>query len=104
MRPKEVVFRPRAENDLGRLYDYIAEESGDIDIAFAYTWRLRTACLSLDKFPERGIPRNDISKGLRILVFERRSIVAYFVTGRIEIAAIFHGGQDWQTVMAGSLA
>jgi toxin ParE1/3/4 len=100
----DVVFRQRAEDDLNALYDNIADESGDIETAFTYTWRLRRACLSLDEFPEREISRNDIAKGLRILIFERRSVVAYFVNAQVEIAAIFHGGQDWQTIMIGGLA
>ena len=97
----QVVFRPSAENDLNALYDYIALQSGYPEIAFNYVWQLRGACEKLSDFPDRGIPRDDIRKGLRILVFEKRSVIAYQVLGVVEIIAIFHGGQDWQSVLLG---
>ena len=93
----EVIFRPRAESDLFNLYTYIAYDSGSEDIAFEFVSKLEAACLSLAESPDRGVPRDDVVKGLRILPVERRSVIAYFVAGdRVEIAAIFHGGQDWQ--------
>ena len=98
----QVDFRASAEDDLNALYDYIAQHSGNAEIAFNYVWRLRSACKTLSDFPERGIPRDDIRKGLRILVFEKRSVVAYQVTNVVEVIAIFHGGQDWQSVLLGS--
>ncbi len=95
----KVVFRPRAEDDLNGLYDYISEQSGHPDVAFNYVLHLRTACQSLAEFSARGVPRDDIRKGLRLLIVERRSVVAYHVTDVVEILAIFHGGQDWQSVL-----
>ena len=95
----QVVFRPRAEDDLNELYDYITEQSGHPDVAFDYVWRLRSACQSLAEFSERGTPRDDIRRGLRILIVERRSVIAYHLTDVVEIIAVFHGGQDWQTVL-----
>jgi toxin ParE1/3/4 len=95
----QVVFRPQAEDDLDALYDYLVEQSGDPDMAFEMVWRLRSACKSLADFPERGSPRHEIRKGLRILVVEKRSVIAYHVKDVVEIIALFHGGQDWQTVL-----
>ena len=94
----DVVFRPRAEDDLNELYDYISAQSDNTDAAFKLVWRLRSACLSLMDFPERGTPRDDLLKGLRILTIEKRSVIAYHVTNVVEIIAIFHAGQDWQSV------
>ncbi len=100
MKVRKIVFRPRADNDLFDLYRYIAEQSGSNDTAFAYSEKLRTLCFSLNEFSERGAPRGDIVPGLRILPFEGRVVVAYFVfEDRVEIAAIFHGGQDWETLV-----
>jgi toxin ParE1/3/4 len=96
----DVVFRPQAEEDLTELYRYIATESSDADIAYAFTLKLRDACLSLSTFPERGPLREDVQKGLRILSIERRSIIAYRVTSRVEILGIFHGGQDWHAALS----
>lgn len=94
----EVVFRPRAESDLFNLYTHIANESGSNDIAFSYVRKLEAACLSLGEFPDRGAPRDDIVKGLRILPVNRRSVICYFTHDDVvEIVLVAHGGQDWQT-------
>lgn len=93
----KVVFRPRAESDLFNLYTHIANESGSNDIAFSYLSKLEAACLSLADFPERGVPRDDIVMGLRVLPVERRSVICYFVNDdRVDIALVAHGGQNWQ--------
>ena len=36
--------------------------------------------------------------GLRILIFERRNIVAYRIMADVEILAIFGAGQDWPSL------
>jgi toxin ParE1/3/4 len=96
---RKIVFRPRADNDLFDLYRYIAEQSGSNDIAFSYMEKLRKLCLALSEFSERGAPRSDIVPGLRILPYEGRAVVAYFVVeDRVEIAAVYYGGQDWETL------
>lgn len=92
----EIVFRPRAKADLTALYDYIAEEAGTA-VAGDFIGRIEAACLDLETLPLRGVPRDDVLPGLRILVFERRTIIVFKVTGSIvDIARIFHGGQDWE--------
>ncbi len=92
----EIVFRPQAEADLNALFDYIAEEAGAA-VAGNFIGRIEAACLTLETSPQRGAPRDDILPGLRILVFERRTIIVFKVTGSIvDIARIFHGGQDWE--------
>ena len=100
MKTRDVVFRPEAEADLIELYRYIALASGSRDVAFNYTERLRATCLSLADFSERGAPRSDIKAGLRIITHERKTVIAYFVTGEsVIISNIFHGGRDWEVVM-----
>lgn len=95
----DVVLRPRAEDDLDALYEYILNKSGDFEAAFSYIWRLRGACISLSEFSQRGVPRDDILKGLRILVFERSTVIAYRLSKVVEILSIFHGGQDWYAAL-----
>lgn len=94
-----VRFRPRAEEDLTRLYEYMSSVAG-ADTAFEFVWRLRASCLSLSEFPHRGIPRDDILKGLRVLALERLSLIAYKVESEVVILAIFHGGQNWTDAFA----
>jgi toxin ParE1/3/4 len=97
----EVRFRPRAEDDLNNLYDYLAEATHP-DSAFEFVWNLRSHCLSLADFPERGVPRDDILPGLRILSLERRTVIAYRVEDHVSILAIFHAGQNWTEEFLGN--
>jgi plasmid stabilization system protein ParE len=90
----EVRFRPRAEDDLSNLYDYLAEATHP-DSAFEFVWNLRRHCFSLADFSERGARRDDVLPGLRILALERRTVIAYLVEDHVSILAIFHGGQNW---------
>ena len=102
MKSKRLVFRPEAEADLVELYRYIALASGSNDVAFRFTERLRSTCFALVDFSERGAPRDDIKDGLRIIIHERKTVIAYFVKGdSVTINNIFHAGRDWETALLG---
>jgi toxin ParE1/3/4 len=97
----KVIFRPSAENDLVRLYDYIAAQGGD-SIAGQYIDRIEAACLSLSAFPQGGVPRDDIRRGLRTLAFERRALIVYDIRGRtVRILYILAGGRDLDRIFGG---
>ncbi len=99
----KVVFRPEAEADLFALYHYIAEASG-LGVAGGYMDRIETACLSLATFPNRGLKRDDLGRGLRTVAFERRVIIAYRVLKtRVEIVSIAYGGRDFESDLRESL-
>ena len=100
MKSKQIVFRPEAEAELVALYQYIADASGNFGVAFNFTERLRAACYALADFSERGRLRDDIMDGLRIIVVERNTVIAYFVKGdSVIINNIFHAGRDWETIL-----
>jgi toxin ParE1/3/4 len=61
-----------------RLYQYIAAEAGT-EIAASYIDRIETACMALETFPEHGMRRDDIRRGLRTMGFERRATIAFQV-------------------------
>ena len=67
----KVVFAPEARDDLKELYRFIAER-GDHDRAMAYLERIEVYCRGFADFPERGIRRDDLFLGLRLVGFERR--------------------------------
>lgn len=97
-----VVFRPLAEDDLGELYVYIAQNSSS-DRADNYLARIEATCLALADFPHRGMRRDDLFPGLRVIGFERRVSIAFVVDGtKVRILRIFYGGrdfpEDWQGV------
>lgn len=100
MKQREVVFSPEAIDDLNRLYDWIASVAGST-VALRYTERIETFCMRLDLVSERGVLREDIRPGLRVLGFERRLTVALSVKAEtVTIYRLFYGGQNWEEVLA----
>jgi toxin ParE1/3/4 len=96
-----VVFRPAAERDLDNLYRHIRDQRGDPGVAIVYIRRIRDCCESLRDFPERGVKRDDIRPGLRILGFERRVAIAFVVDGdSLRIGRIFYGGRDYEALLS----
>lgn len=101
MKKFEISFRPLAEADLFRLYRYIAAESG-AKVAGTYIERMEATCNALSIFPERGIRRDDIRKGLRIVGFERRATIIFQVKkSDVIIVRILYGGQDYERLLQG---
>ena len=74
----KIVFTPEARDDLLELYEYIAEH-GNPERAMAYIERIETACMSLQTLPIRGTLREDLRRGLRVMGFERRALIAFRV-------------------------
>jgi toxin ParE1/3/4 len=95
---RRVEFSPEALGDLIDLYDYIAVRDG-AERAIGYIERIEDCCRSLSVFPDRGIRRDDLRPGLRILGFERRAVIALHVTtDTVMILRILYGGRDLETV------
>jgi toxin ParE1/3/4 len=93
-----VEFSPEALGDLIDLYDYIAWR-GSAERAIGYIDRIEDYCRNLSVFPERGIRRDDLRRGLRILGFERRAVIAFLLTAdSVTILRILYGGRDLETV------
>jgi toxin ParE1/3/4 len=89
-----VIFTAATRNDLGKLYIYIAENA-NIDRAYGYTEAIRSYCLGLAAFPQRGTMRNDLRQGLRIIGFRRRVTIAFHVSAdRVVIDRILYGGRN----------
>ena len=99
MRQREVVFSPEAIDDLDRLYDWIASVAG-ATVALQYIERIEAFCMGLDLASERGVLREDIRPGLRVVGFARRLTVAFSVeTDTVTIYRLFYGGQDWEEIL-----
>jgi toxin ParE1/3/4 len=99
VRNHRITFRPSAERDLLRLYEYIANEAS-IERAGSFIERIEEACLSLQTSPERGTRRDDIRPGLRTMGFERRATIVFQVRGReVVIVRVFYAGQDYERAL-----
>jgi len=91
---RKVQFSKKSQADLVSIYDYIAEQS-DPSRALAYFERIRDFCLTLNRFPERGTPWYDVSRGVRVVGFERRVSIAFRIKSQtVTIVRILYGGRD----------
>lgn len=73
----KILRTDKAEEQLREIVFYIADDSGDIDIALGYLGKIETAINRLQEFPESGsVPRYSILKkqGYRVVIVERHLI------------------------------
>ena len=62
----------------------------------------RSYCLAFDYFPERGVRRDELRPGLRIVGFERRVTIAFHITpalvvvGPVGFAAVSPLPSPWR--------
>jgi toxin ParE1/3/4 len=95
----EVVFAPEARDDLLQLYDYIAAQSGPAR-ARTFSERILSYCLGFETFPERGMRRDDLRPGLRVVGFTRRVTIAFHISGSlVTIDRVLYGGRDLRTAL-----
>ena len=73
----KILRTDKAENQLREIIFYIADDSGNVDIALGYLDKIETAIRRLQEFPESGsIPRYSILKkqGYRVVIVERHLV------------------------------
>jgi toxin ParE1/3/4 len=101
MKHYTVIFTPRAERQLDKLFTYIADHSGE-SRADGFVSAIIADCLALSTFPERGTKRDDIRPNLRTKGYRRRVTIAFSVNTTTDIVAIhgvFYGGQDFERLL-----
>lgn len=94
-----VAYSPRAVAQLESLYRYIADDSS-ARRAENFVGSILAYCDGLENFPRRGIKRDDIRPGLRIIGFRRRVTIAFTIDDEVvTILGVFYGGQDFGTAL-----
>jgi plasmid stabilization system protein ParE len=89
-----VAFSPEAIQDFNDQYGYIVSDAGVLR-ARNYVGKLYDYCLSFETFPERGMRRDDIAPGLRIVGYRRRATIAFRIDGaEVTIVRVFHHGRN----------
>lgn len=89
-----VVFHPKAEDELEKLYDYI-EKRASPAIAWTFVSGIRDYCFGFSTFPERGTVWPEGSRAIRIVGYRRRVSIVFAVEQRqVMILGIFYGGQN----------
>ena len=90
----KVAFNESAWRDYDEIYAWIADNADD-DTANAYLSRLLDFCATLTHFPRRGTRRDDLATGIRTVVFQNKTLVAYQANSdEVRIVRIFHQGRD----------
>jgi len=105
MKQYDVFLMPDAINDLNDIYEYIAEESGLPEVAWAYIEKLRSKCYGFKTTPIRGQRRDDLRKNIRIATIGKNVVVAFEVDEdkqHVTIFNIFYGGRNYETIMRDS--
>ena len=93
-----VTIRPEAEEDLAKIYDIIADENPAA--AMRSVDGIRDLSMSLDHFPRRGKPRDDVVAGVRTLVYRKRATIAYRILGdTVEVTRVFYAGRDYEAIL-----
>lgn len=88
-----ILFAPEASDALVRLYRSLIHRDGEAS-ATAFIERFEAWCAALSDFPERGIRRDDLYPGLRVLGFERRMAIAFHLgLDTVTIDLIAHGAR-----------
>ena len=93
-----ILRTDKANDQLYTLIQYIADDSGDIDIALEYLARLEKAVLHLSEFPYAGMePRYSIlrKQGYRVLIVEKQ-LIFYKVDNEAQTVTI-HAVVDGRT-------
>ena len=71
--------------------------SSGVDRAEAFTSRIVAFCEGLKVFPDRGMRRDDLRPGLRIIGFGRLVTIAITVEpDQVVILGIYYGGRDYE--------
>ncbi|SEH23924.1 type II toxin-antitoxin system RelE/ParE family toxin [Rhizobium sp. NFR12] len=89
-----VVFDPAARDDLADILTYLAPRMG-VDPALAYVRRIENYCLDFSTFPHRGMRRDDVYSGLRLVGYRYKATIAFRVRDDVvQIARVFHNGRN----------
>jgi len=100
----KILRTDKAEEQLREIIFYIADDSGDIDIALGYLDKIETAINRLQEFPESGsVPRYSILKkqGYRVVMVEKH-LVFYKINETdklVIIYAIVDGRREYRNLI-----
>jgi len=95
-----VLFSSAAQADLDAIFEWIADRAGT-RMASQFTDRIRSYCQGFVDFPQRGIRRDDLMSGLRVVGFRRRATIAFMVQDtQIVILRILYRGRDTSAALA----
>ena len=92
---RPVIFTRRAEADLARQFEYLLPRAGE-ETSRQFIVRIIDHCDTFETYPIRGMSRDDIRQGLRIVGYRRPASIAFTVTDdTVIIMRIFMRGMNF---------
>jgi|SRR5579859_91846 toxin ParE1/3/4 len=97
--PYRIVVTPEARDQLGAIYDYIADAASD-DIALRFIDGVIGRLDTLAEYPRIGTPRDDLRSGLRTFAHRHRVTIAFIVEDiSVVVIGFYYGGQDFEALL-----
>lgn len=96
-----VRFAPEALEQLAELENWISRASGTTSVAERYVNGIVNFCENFNVFPERGMRRNDLLPGLRVVGYRKRTTLAFLINHQAEaviFVGVYHGGRDIEAI------
>lgn len=102
MRRLPVVYADDARRDLDVIFAIVLEMSQSVSTAERFVHRIEQTCSKIGDAPHGGAPRDAVVEGMRIVPFEKRAVIAYFVErDAVVITNVFYAGEDYEAILRG---
>jgi plasmid stabilization system protein ParE len=99
---RHLVYLTSARNDLADIFRYIAGESGNPDIAFAFIEKLMERCEYLSSLPGIfGMERSELRHDIRSISFHAYVIFFRYIEDRLEVVNVINGHRDFALLFEG---
>lgn len=98
MKRFSVEYRLEAAADIDDIFGYVLSKSRNL--AMRYTDRIYERCENIGNVPYGGVARPDLGKGIRMVPFEKTTVILYVVDNEtVWITNVFAGGRDYEAIL-----
>ena len=86
---REYKLRPRAKNDLDKIWEHTSENWGRAQ-ARIYLRKIKQACHLVASNPHIGRSREEVLTGLRVFIVEKHMLCYFIDDTQIDVLRILH--------------
>lgn len=97
--PRKVLYRPKAETDLGDIWSYTVSAWSEAQ-AVNYLEGLDAAFTLLSDFPEISRLRSEFTPAVRIYTYRSHLVIYASDDASIEVIRILHTRSDWMALLS----
>lgn len=105
MKKYKVQYLPEFFDQLERIEDFLRTNGASSAIARRFTSSIQAYCESMNTFPYRGRPRNDLSPGLLTTNYRGNTNLAYQVRedeSEVWFIGVYYAGEDFESILTNS--